>query len=79
MALTETKGALGGQVATGDTTCIDAGTLVGVAAGNDLTFTVRQRELTLTYVGRRSGATMTGTFEAPGCTYAEGTWTVSRT
>ena len=74
----ESGGALLGQVTTGDGTSIDAGALTGIAAGNDLSFFVRQREVTMSFVGTRSGSTITGTFEAVGCTYTEGTWTVTR-
>jgi len=79
IAFEESGGSLAGQITTGDPLCIDAGALVGAAAGNDVAFTVRQRELFASYVGVRSGTTIRGSFEATGCRYGEGTWEVTRT
>ena len=78
IAFEESGGSLIGQVTMGET-CLGSGALFGAAGGNDVAFTIRQREVTLAFVGTRSGSTIAGTFEATGCSYAEGTWEVTRT
>jgi hypothetical protein len=59
--------------------CVNTGTITGTLNGTTIAFGAVKGTQTIDYTGSVSGNTMSGTYSAPGCDHAKGTWTATKT
>jgi hypothetical protein len=75
---TQKGNAVNGTISVTGTQCITTGPVSGTVKGNTITFGVVQGLRTITYTGTYNSMTMSGTFDAPKCGEAVGTWSAHR-
>jgi hypothetical protein len=76
---TQSGSQLSGTINIQGSPCITTGTIIGTLNGGQITFGAVEGEQTIQYTGSVSGNTMSGTYSAPQCGNATGTWTASKT
>jgi hypothetical protein len=58
--------------------CVNEGAITGTLNGTTIAFGAVKGAQTIDYTGSVSGNTMSGTYSAPGCDHAKGTWTATK-
>jgi len=76
---TQTGPTLTGTISVQNTPCITEGTITGSLNGDKIAFgAVKGATQTIAYTGTVSGDRMSGTYSAPACGNATGTWKAAR-
>ncbi len=79
MTFTVTGNRVSGPIQIDNSACVGRGIITGTLNGNQITFGAVHAAQQITYTGVISGNTMSGTYSAPRCGRATGTWRAAHT
>jgi hypothetical protein len=78
VTFTQTVGNLTGTIVVKGTPCLAGGTVTGTVSGSTISFGAVSGKVTITYSGTMSPGKMQGTYSAPACGNAKGTWSATQ-